>query len=156
MKPSFLERLVGGLAHLIALSGALHFAMLLITFPVFPKITLYWLIPNVVLSLVALKWSRYILTHTVQAFFVQIAVFGMALIPWFIRVLNAAGLLNERWFYTGWEGYRTTPAWGLMTLIVGLSTIMLFGVTGDAAVKGFTGSRFEYPIIWRLTRRIPD
>lgn len=153
-KHVLLQRLVAGTVHLIAMIGVLHFAINLIGFPIFPRTTLYWLIPHAVVLLVSFKWSRFVFAHAIGACGFHLMGLSLGLIPVIFRTLSAAGLLGERWYYTGWMGYSTTPIWGWMVAIMIPVTIFTFGLTGDAAVKGYDGQPFDYPLIGRITSRL--
>jgi len=153
-KRSLLERLFAGTVHLVAMFGVLHFAVNLIGFPIFPRTTLYWLIPHAVVLLVSFRWSRFVFAHAIGACSFHLGGLTLAFIPVIFRTLSAAGLLGERWYYTGWMGYSTTPIWGWMVMIMIPVTIFTFGLTGDAAVKGYDGQNFDYPLIGRLTSRL--
>lgn len=154
MTRSLSERFAGGIAHLIALAGTLHLVVNLIGFPLFPKTTILWLLPNVVFGIVALKWSSFVYDHVLQALAVQVCGIALSLVPWAIRMLRVAGLMGERWYYTGWEGSGATPAWSLMVGIVTLLSLGLFVLATEAAVRGFSGEHFKYPLLGRLTSRM--
>ncbi|HWI54041.1 MAG TPA: hypothetical protein VNT01_18035 [Symbiobacteriaceae bacterium] len=151
---SLLERVVGGLAHLITLAGVLHLLINMIGFPLFPKSTILWLVPNTIFAVLSFRWSRYVYSHVVQALTLHLAGISLAAVPMLIRLASIAGLLGERWYYTGWNGSGATPVWSLMVMIISLLGLVLFTVTCEAAVRGFTGEPFQYPLVGRLARRI--
>jgi hypothetical protein len=72
MKPTLFEGLVGVTAHLIALAGVMHLVINLIGWPLFPAAALLFLIPNGLLLLLALPWSRFVRAHVIQAITVNL------------------------------------------------------------------------------------
>jgi len=153
---SLLERAVGGLAHLITLAGVLHLLINMIGFPLFPKSTILWLVPNTAFALLSFRWSRYTYSHVVQALSLHLAGISLAVVPLLIRLAGMAGLLSERWYYTGWGGSGATPVWSLMVVLISMLGLVLFTVACEAAVRGFTGEPFQYPLVGKVARRITE
>lgn len=153
-KTNFFEKLLSGLAHLVMLAGVSHLVMNLIGWPIFPIGTYYFLLPNLGLALIALFFSRFVLAHVLQAVGLHVAALGLGAVPAVLRYLVAVGILGERWQYTGWGGYGFTPVWALMTMIIMFSAIFIFSVSCEAAVRGFTGTTFTYPLVGRLVSRL--
>lgn len=151
---AFDEKLLSGLTHLIMLVGVSHLVMNLIGMPIFPTATYYFLLPNLALAIIALFRSRFTLAHVMQATGLHVAALGLGTVPAILRKLVALGVLGEQWQYTGWGGYGFTPVWALMTMILMFSAIFIFSVSCEAAVRGFTGSTFTYPLVGRLVARI--
>ncbi|HWI64572.1 MAG TPA: hypothetical protein VNT75_22295 [Symbiobacteriaceae bacterium] len=154
MPRSFSERIMSGTAHLITLVGVLHLMINIIGFPLFPKSTIIWLIPNTVFAIVAFKWSHFAYSHVAQALSLHLSGVALAVVPWIIRLLGLAGVMSEKWYYTGWEGSGATPAWSLATGIIAFLGLVIFCLASEAAVRGYTGDYFQYPLIGKIAKRI--
>ncbi len=148
------ERILAGLTHVLPMVGVLHMIALMLSLPLFPPQTLWFLVPNALLALLWWPVSCYVWHHALQALAIHVMGLGMALVPWFIRDLGAHGMLSERWAYTGWGGYGFNAAFALMALTFIVGGIAVLSLTADAIVRALRGEQIQYPGLGRLAVRL--
>jgi uncharacterized membrane protein len=156
MKPNLLESLVSSVSHLIALVGVMLLVINLVGLPIFPTSVLYFLVPNVLLLLLSLLWSKFVRGHVLQALTIHLLGMCLGAIPGIIRFAVSHHILGERWQYTGWGGYGMTPAWALMVMFLAFFALAIFTAACEAIVKAAVGERYQYPLIGRLTSRLSN
>lgn len=150
------ERLVGGATHLVALAGATHLYMNFLLYPTFPWKTLLFFGPNLLLALLYWSRSRLLFAQVVQALIAHICSLGLALIPWMIWVLRAKNIMGDEWSEPSVPWLGITPEWALAAILLSILGACVFVLMADAAISGFSGRVFQYPIIGRFSRWLTD
>lgn len=153
MERSFLEKVISGSAHILVLAGVGHLVIHVVTMPLFPLATLWFLLPSLLLLPLVWRWSDFVRHHLLQALSLHAAALLLGEMPRLIRLLATVGIIGERWFMTGLEGRNITAAWSLMTAVVALGGLIVFGLCVEAAMQGFSGKRHQHPLVGKYTAK---